>query len=180
MNNLDKHKEKTINFFEKANVILTDKEKQEIEIAGFGLGDLDTFGLQLITYVNNSRYCAKEMVLFPNQICPEHRHPDRIDGSEGKQETFRCRYGEVHLFVDGGEETKLNKEIYGIPEEAQDYFTVFNKIVLKPGEQYTIEPNTKHWFVARGEGAVVSEFSSNSEDESDIFTDPRVDRTPIQ
>lgn len=180
MKNLDKHRQKTINFYEKAGIILTDEEKQELEIAGFGLNDLDTFGLQLVTYVNNDRYCAKEMVLFPNQICPEHSHPNRKDGSEGKQETFRCRYGEVHLFIEGGDQSKLNKEFYGIPEEAQEYFTAFKKLILKPGEQFTIAPNTKHWFVAREKGAVISEFSSNSEDASDIFTDPRVDRTPIQ
>ncbi|EMH4004539.1 D-lyxose/D-mannose family sugar isomerase, partial [Providencia stuartii] len=49
-------------------------------------------------------------------------------------------------------------------------------ILLKPGEQYTIKPNTLHWFKAGSMGAVVSEFSSESRDEFDIFTDPRVRR----
>ena len=45
-----------------------------------------------------------------------------------------------------------------------------------PGEQYTILPNTKHWFQAGEEGAIISEFSSNSDDSSDVFTDPSVKR----
>jgi D-lyxose ketol-isomerase len=49
---------------------------------------------------------------------------------------------------------------------------------LQPGEQYTIPPNTLHWFQAGDEGAIVSEFSSPSRDEFDIFTDPRIVRIP--
>ncbi|WP_430624075.1 hypothetical protein [Peribacillus sp. JNUCC41] len=36
--------------------------------------------------------------------------------------------------------------------------------------------NYKIWFKAGEAGAIVSEFSSNSEDASDIFTDPRIVR----
>ena len=51
-----------------------------------------------------------------------------------------------------------------------------HEIILSAGEQYTIEPNTKHWFQAGDEGAVVSEFSSPSDDASDIFTNPTIQR----
>jgi D-lyxose ketol-isomerase len=51
--------------------------------------------------------------------------------------------------------------------------------VLRPGEQYTIFPNTLHWFQGGDEGAVVSEFSTTSRDESDVFSDARIDRTPL-
>ncbi|MHB1630169.1 MAG: D-lyxose/D-mannose family sugar isomerase, partial [Bacilli bacterium] len=57
-------------------------------------------------------------------------------------------------------------------------YTVFCEIELKPGDQYTIAPDTLHWFQAGAEGAVVSEFSSTSRDESDMFTDPRIQRIP--
>jgi D-lyxose ketol-isomerase len=50
--------------------------------------------------------------------------------------------------------------------------------VLGPGEQYTIPPDTWHWFQAGRGGAVVSEFSSPSTDENDIFADPRIVRAP--
>jgi D-lyxose ketol-isomerase len=37
-------------------------------------------------------------------------------------------------------------------------------------------PDTLHWFRAGDEGAVVSEFSTTSTDDQDIFTDPRINR----
>lgn len=36
--------------------------------------DPERTGLQLVTYANTERCCAKEMVLFAGQTCPEHRH----------------------------------------------------------------------------------------------------------
>ncbi len=161
-------------YYEEANIVLTDAEKENLEIADFGLDDIDNTGLQLVTYINTDRYCAKEMVLLPHQTCPEHRHPDR-SGESGKQETFRCRYGEVYLNIEGPRtESPSSKP----PVGDEDYYTVFHEIRLLPGEQYTIDPNTLHWFQAGPNGAVVSEFSSNSDDESDIFTDPRIKRIP--
>jgi D-lyxose ketol-isomerase len=135
-----------------AGVVLTPAERESIEIADFGLGRFDEIGLAAVVYVNTQRVCAKELVLLPGQMCPEHRHPP-VDGEPGKEETFRCRTGVVHLHVDGHDE-----------------------ITLHPGEQFTIEPDTLHWFQAGPEGAVVSEFSTRSRDESDVFSDPRIVR----
>jgi D-lyxose ketol-isomerase len=53
------------------------------------------------------------------------------------------------------------------------------ELLLRPGEQFTIPPNTLHWFQAGPEGAVVSEFSSTSRDELDEFTDPSVRRETV-
>ena len=50
---------------------------------------------------------------------------------------------------------------------------------MEPGQQYTIQPDTRHWFQGGEEGAVVSEFSTTSYDEYDIFTDPRIKRMPV-
>jgi D-lyxose ketol-isomerase len=136
-----------------AGVVLADEERERIEVADFGLGDLARTGLQLLVYVNTDRYCAKELVLFPGQACPEHRHPP-FEGGPGKEETFRCRAGEVALTVEGAGE-----------------------IVLGPGDQFTIPPDTRHSFRAGPAGAVVSEFSSASRDELDVFTDPRIERS---
>ena len=71
-----------------AGIVLTPQEEATIEIAELGLGELERQGLQLVTYVNTDRYCAKELVLFPHQTCPQHRHPP-VDGRPGKQETLR-------------------------------------------------------------------------------------------
>ncbi|WP_391571964.1 D-lyxose/D-mannose family sugar isomerase [Cohnella sp.] len=158
-----------------AGIVLNDAERENIEVAGFGLGDLESQGLELITYVNTDRYCAKDLVLFPRQTCPEHIHPP-INGEPGKMETFRCRWGHVYLYVEG-EATAAPQAV--VPAGSEPYYTVFHEIVLKPGEQYTIPPNTKHWFQGGSEGAIVSEFSSTSRDEFDIFTDPRIERMPI-
>jgi D-lyxose ketol-isomerase len=158
-----------------AGIILTAEEAANLEVADMGLGRLATEGLELITYINTDRYCAKELVILPGQTCPEHRHPT-VDGERGKQETFRCRWGEVWLYVEGVPEPTIRA---AIPEQSRPYYTAFHEVVLKPGEQYTIPPNTLHWFQAGPQGAVVSEFSSRSRDESDIFTNPEIRRAPV-
>ena len=138
-----------------AGIVLTPAERAEIEVADFGLSRLEEVGLQVVVYVNTERACAKELVMFPRQTCPEHRHPP-VGGEPGKEETFRCRRGTVHLHVEG-----------------------VGEIVLRPGEQFTVPPNTLHWFQAGDEGAIVSEFSTRSRDELDVFTDPLVGRSTV-
>ena len=71
-----------------AGIVLADEELERIEVADFGLGRLREVGLQLLVYVNTDRCCAKELVLYPDQLCPEHRHPP-FEGTPGKEETFR-------------------------------------------------------------------------------------------
>ncbi len=77
----------TLEYLREADIVLTEEEQQRIEIATFGLADYPVSGLQLLTYVNSPRYCAKELVLFPGQpevqiimrqqhgvqFCPERR-----------------------------------------------------------------------------------------------------------
>ena len=159
-------------YFEKAGIVLTGKERQEMEVADFGLGDLENIGLEVIVYVNTKRVCAKELVLFPGQTCPEHIHPTR-NGISGKEETFRCRWGKVYLYVSGDKNSDAKLE--GLDDYKQ-YLQVAHEVVLNPGEQYTLMPDTLHWFRAGDEGAVVSEFSTSSTDDQDIFTDPRINR----
>ena len=158
-----------------AGIVLTDQEAERIEVADFGLNRLSAEGLELVTYINNDRYCAKELVLFPGQTCPEHRHPP-VGGQPGKQETFRCRSGEVWLYIEGKPATDIKATV---PEAGRAYYTVFHEIALQPGGQYTIPPDTLHWFQAGPRGAVVSEFSSRSTDENDIFTNPNIRRQTV-
>jgi D-lyxose ketol-isomerase len=134
-----------------AGVVLTPAEVDAIELADFGLGRFDEVGLAIVVYVNTERVCAKELVMLPNQLCPEHRHPP-VGDDPGKEETFRVRAGSIRLNV-GGEDHELG-----------------------PGDQLTIPPDTLHWFRAGPDGAVVSEFSTRSRDESDVFSDPRIVR----
>lgn len=162
-------RERALEFYEKAHIVLTQEEKNRIEVADFGLNDLEHTGLQLLTYVNTERCCAKEMVLFPHQTCPEHRHPP-VGGKDGKEETFRCRWGRVYLYVPG----KKTENMECTPPKGT--YTVFHEILLQPGEQYTIYPDTLHWFQAGDMGAVISEFSTKSSDETDIFSDKNIVR----
>ncbi|QIK70665.1 D-lyxose/D-mannose family sugar isomerase [Erysipelothrix sp. HDW6C] len=167
------YKMKVKDLYGKSNIVLTDTELASIDYADFGLNNIEEEGLNLILYVNNARYCAKEMVLLPNQTCPEHVHPD-LQGREGKQETFRCRWGKVYLYTD--EPTDVEKHQVLPPQQSCDYYTAKKEIVLEAGEQYTIDPRIKHWFKAGPEGAVISEFSSPSFDEYDVFTNPNIKR----
>ena len=164
---------KALAYFEKAHITLTETEKHSVEVADFGLGQVDKVGLQLVVYVNTEKVCAKEMVLLPGQTCPEHKHVPSY-GMPGKEETFRCRYGEVYLYVAGEQNTGA---ICAVQPETD--VTVFHEIILKPGEQYTIYPETLHWFQGGPDGAVVSEFSTRSTDETDVFTDARIVRETV-
>jgi D-lyxose ketol-isomerase len=92
-----------------AGIVLTPAEREAIEVADFGLGELERYGLQIVVYVNTDRVCAKELVLHP-------------------------------------------------------------------ADQHTIPPDTLHWFEAGDEGAIVSEFSTHSRDDADVFTDLRIVR----
>lgn len=167
-----------LKIYEQAGIVLTDKEKETLEIADFALGEVEKTGLEVVTYVNTERCCAKELAMLPRQTCPEHIHPPLNETNPGKEETFRCRWGEVYLYVEG-EPVDKAQMMAKVPAGSEDYYTVFHQIVLHPGEQYTLYPNTKHWFQSGDQGAVVSEFSTRSTDENDIFTDVRISRMPV-
>ena len=61
----------------------------------------------------------------------------------------------------------------GLPETET---SLYHKNILSPGQQYTIMPNTMHWFKAGAEEAVVSEFSAGS---TDVFTEKRIIRETV-
>ncbi len=173
---VQKHQQVALNYLNKAGIVLTESEKAQIEVADFGLGEFDQTGLALIVYHNDEKYCAKELILTPHQTCPEHKHPPIPHlNYEGKQETFRCRWGIVYLYVEGATATNPHAQP---PANRRHTYHVWHEIVLKPGEQYTIPPQTWHWFQSGAEGAVVSEFSTRSVDEADLFTDPEIRRIP--
>jgi D-lyxose ketol-isomerase len=156
----------------RAGIVVTAAEAAAMEITDVGLGDFERIGMGVVVYVNTARVCAKELVLLPRQTFPEHRHPP-VAGEPGKEETFRCRWGVCYLYVPG--EPTPNPAAVPPPGRERT-FTVWHEVTLRPGDQYTLLPDTPHWFQAGDEGAVVSEFSTRSRDESDVFTDPAVRR----
>lgn len=166
----------TLSAFEDTGIVLSEEEKKRIEVADFGLGIVEKVGLQLLTYINTERCCAKEMVLRPFQTCPEHIHIGGLENGAafiGKEETFRVRRGVCYLYVEG---EGNRADIKAKPPETA--VTVFHEIVLRAGEQYTIYPNTRHWFQGGEAGAIISEFSTRSRDECDVFEDRRIKRIP--
>ena len=176
-NDLNEARGTAAQMLDAAGIVLTHEERQNIEIADFGLNAFAREGLAIVVYANTDRYCGKELVMLPRQTCPEHRHPPvplQNGGTDpGKMETFRCRRGEVYLYIEG--ETSAAPS--GVaPAGSEPHYTVWNEIILTPGKQFTIPPDTRHWFQAGSNGAIVTEFSSTSRDELDIFTDPRIRR----
>ena len=168
-------RERAAAILESAGLTLTPEEAGRIEVVDFGLGILEAIGAQIVVYVNTVRVCAKEIVLFPDQTCAEHRHPP-FDGTPGKEETFRVRAGLVFLHVEGDPTPDPRAH----PARADlGVYTAAREIVLSPGEQFTVPPDTLHWFQAGPDGAIVSEFSTQSRDDLDVFTDPAISRATV-
>jgi D-lyxose ketol-isomerase len=172
---IDAARRRAAEILDRAGIVLSAAEREMIEIADFGLSRLEELGLEVVVYLNTDRVCAKELVMFARQTCPEHRHPP-FEGTPGKEETFRCRAGTVYLYTEGDSTANPAARLAG---EDRDAFTVWREIVLRPGDQYLIPPDTLHWFQAGDDGAIVSEFSTQSRDELDVFTDPRVIRATV-
>jgi D-lyxose ketol-isomerase len=159
---------------QQAGIAITPEERQNIEVSDFGLGELEQTGLELVVYINTDRYCAKELILFSNQTCPEHCHP-KVAGALGKVEPLRCRSGRVRLYVEG----EPTPNLHGKPQVGNEsHYTVFHEIALNPSEQYTFPPDNLHWFQEGDSGAIVSEFSNPSDDKSDMLSNPRIRRIP--
>lgn len=169
---LKRRQDEALAYFQRAGLVITPTEHRNIEVADFGLSEFEQTGLGVLVYVNTERCCAKELAMWPRQTCPEHRHPN-VNGKPGKEETFRCRWGRVTLYVEGAPAAKPQCRP---PKGRESTYTVWHEVVLNPGDQYTIMPNTLHWFQAGADGAVVSEFSTRSTDENDFFTDRSIGR----
>jgi D-lyxose ketol-isomerase len=171
-NEIEKHQKQALVMFHKAGIYVSDEESESIEIADFGLGDFERTGLGVLVYVNTDRCCAKELAIWPGQTCPEHWHPP-VGDNPGKEETFRCRWGRMYLYVSGDPTPHPD-----VPPPAgrESTYTVSKQIILNQGDQYTLQPGVPHWFQAGSEGAVVSEFSTRSTDEYDRFSDTEINR----
>ena len=169
---VEERQEQAFDLFHKAGILITSEEKERIEIADFNLNQFEETGLGVLVYVNTDRCCAKELAMWPRQTCPQHRHPS-VGDRPGKEETFRCRWGTVYLYVPGEVTAEPGAKIPAVNEQT---YSVWHEIVLQPGDQYTLVPDTWHWFQAGDEGAVLSEFSTSSTDENDIFTDLEIQR----
>jgi mannose-6-phosphate isomerase-like protein (cupin superfamily) len=76
---------------------------------------------------NNIQYCGKHLCVLPNKWCSAHFH-------KNKKETFYVIDGELILYYSNN----IDENIWSSG--------TYNKIILKKGESFTIEPYTVHRF----------------------------------
>lgn len=163
--------QKTLDLIDKAGIIITMEEREKIVVADFGLSNIYEEGIQILTFFETERIAGKLLVLLPNQTEPEHWHP--LAGNDpGKQEIVRSLWGNLRFYVSG--EDNMNAGF--IPKGKDKYYTLRHEIIMKPGDQLIFDPDTKHWFQAGPEGAILYSFSTTVRDILDKFTDPYVER----
>jgi D-lyxose ketol-isomerase len=172
VNSSEVARKQALALLDKAHISLSEADMASLKVIDFGLKDIALYGVQFVEYMNNERYCARQLVLLPRQTIPEHMHPP-VGDDPGKVETFRVVWGKVWAYTEGDSKTNTAAKLMS---DAAIYFTAFHEIELNAGEQCTIGNNQFHWFQAGEEGAVVIEFSSPARDRFDIFKDPRVQK----
>ena len=165
-------RERAAGLLTRAGVVVRPNELDRIEVVDLGLSELQQTGLQILTLVDTPHIAVKLLVLFPGQTFAQHKHPPLGD-YPGKEETFRCQWGELYLYTAG--DPMLHPRASPPAHRAHTY-TVWHESILAPGEQRTCAPDTFHWFQAGPAGAVVWSYSSRATDVQDVFTDPEVQR----
>jgi len=144
-----------------AGTRLTEAEQEQVQVEDYNCNNLKQIGSQRLVMVNNAQIYAAETVLFPNQIRPELRHPNRAV-------TLRCREGKVYLYTEGEQFDKIHAKI---PRGKDADFTVFHEIIIEPGQQLEIPADTRYWMQGSLEaGAVILELSGPYNPAQDIFT----------
>lgn len=154
-----------------AGINIGKDEIEKIEVADFGLNDLENEGAQIFTFVNTDRIGAKVIALFPGQTLPEHWHPP-VGDDPGKEEIIRVIKGVVRAYLPG----KDTLTDGFIPKDKETSYICRNEVVMGEREQIVLEPGTKHWFQAGEDGAVLYSFSTTVRDIKDRFSDPEIDR----
>ena len=160
--------------YQRAGLLLREDEQRSVEVADFGLSNLQSEGAQILTLVQTGRLGVKLLALTPHQTLPEHWHPP-VGDDPGKEETVRHLYGDIYVYVTGAD--TLNNGF--IPEGKDAVYTLRHELVPKPGDQLTFSPGEKHWFQAGPRGAVLYSFSTVARDILDQFTDPAVQRQTV-
>lgn len=156
----------------RAGIFLSEKESDAIEVVDFGLSRLEREGLQVVTLVQTERISVKVLALFPNQTEPEHWHPP-VGEDPGKEETLRVVGGSMYFYVPGENTLRDGFLVKG----KEHFYTVRHELFMRPGDQITLAPGTKHWFQAGRDGVVMYSFSTIARDVLDKFTDPDIVRT---
>ncbi len=158
-----------------AGVVVREAEFDQMEVADVGLGELAETGLQILTLASTPFTAVKLLILMPNQIFPQHRHPPLGD-YPGKEEIFRGQWGEAYLYLPGPETPNPRGRP---PAHRRQFYDVWHEVVLQPADQFIMPPNTWHWFQAGPQGAVVWSISTTATDAQDQFRDPQITRKTV-
>lgn len=154
-----------------AGIGLTEAEANRIDVVDFGLSRLAIEGVQVFTMFATERISAKVLVMLPNQTEPEHWHPP-VGDDPGKEETIRVIAGTLNFYIPGTDTLRHGR----VPAGKEACYTCRHEIVMKPCDQLTLPPNTRHWFQAPESGAVFYSFSTCVRDGLDCFSDPAIVR----
>jgi D-lyxose ketol-isomerase len=154
-----------------AGIQISDLEAQRIDVVDFGLSRVTVEGVQVFTMFATERISAKVLVMLPYQTEPEHWHPP-VGVDPGKEETIRVISGTLNFYIPGPDTLREG----WVPEGKEACYSCRHEIVMKPCDQLTLPPGTKHWFQAPEGGAVFYSFSTCVRDGLDRFTDPAVVR----
>lgn len=158
----------------RCGVPVTADELARIDVADFGLSDLQRQGVEILTLFQTDRIAGKILVMFPNQTEPEHWHPP-VGSDPGKEETVRMIWGDLRFYIDGPDTLREGF----IVEGKADCYTCRHEIIMAPGQQLTLRPGQKHWFQGGRRGAVLFSFSTCVRDILDGFTDRRIVRQTV-
>lgn len=154
-----------------AGIPVSADEEARIEVADFGLSNLQVEGAQILTWLQTERIGVKVIALFPGQTLPEHWHP-QVGNDPGKEETVRHVAGDLLIYVEGDDSVSRGS----LPAGKDACYRCRHEVVPSPGDQFTFAPRSPHWFQAGERGAVAFSFSSVVRDALDGFTDPEVRR----
>jgi D-lyxose ketol-isomerase len=153
---------------------LTERELEALEVSDFGLNNLPHEGFAFIDILRSPRLRVTLLVLLPNQSLPQHVHPP-YEEEQGKEETIRVLYGQTGVYIKG---EATNPDAH-IPVGKDSYYTARREIRIGPGEQYTVTPNTEHWFQGGPEGSVNICFQNRVDENKNLFWDPQSFGCPI-
>ena len=165
--------ERAAQMLAQAGITITPEERRNIEVAEFGLGELEKTGLELVVYINTERYCAKELVLFPARPAPSiairrlQAALARWKPSAAAGDMYGYMWLEHPPLSSMATHRGKRSLLHRLPRDRALSRRTVHHLARYPA----LVPG-------RGEGAIVSEFSSPSHDESDFFTDPRIRRIP--
>lgn len=153
----------------KSGFPISKNELEMLEVNDLGLGDIRKEGFAFIDILRTNRLRITILMLLPNQSLPQHVHPP-YEEEIGKEETIRVIFGQTKVY--SAKDNQEHDPIL-IPTGKEKYYTARHETKLEQGQQFTVTPNTNHWFQGGNEGAVNICFQNRVDETRNIFFDPK-------